>query len=71
MYLTAAPVDLTLNPTACAAVGADGAASWRANAVTDSGGGSIILRLSWVYGNDGGNFYKTMLRLAAERPVPV
>lgn len=28
----------------------------------------LILRLSWVYGNDGANFYKTMLRLAAERP---
>jgi dTDP-4-dehydrorhamnose reductase len=29
----------------------------------------LILRLSWVYGNDGANFYKTMLRLAADRPV--
>ena len=38
-------------------------------AVTDSGVDHLILRLSWVYGNDGGNFYKTMLRLAAERPV--
>lgn len=26
-----------------------------------------IFRLSWVYSNDGANFYKTMLRLAAER----
>jgi len=38
-------------------------------AVTDSGADHLILRLSWVYGNDGGNFYKTMLRLAAERPT--
>ena len=27
----------------------------------------LIVRLSWVYGNDGANFYKTMLRLAGER----
>ncbi len=38
-------------------------------AVHDSGADHLILRLSWVYGNDGGNFYKTMLRLATERPV--
>ncbi len=38
-------------------------------AVLDSGVDHLILRLSWVYGNDGGNFYKTMLRLAAERPA--
>lgn len=38
-------------------------------AVIDSGVNHLILRLSWVYGNDGGNFYKTMLRLAAERPT--
>ena len=29
----------------------------------------MIFRLSWVYGNDGANFYKTMLRFAAERPT--
>jgi dTDP-4-dehydrorhamnose reductase len=29
----------------------------------------IVLRLSWVYSNDGANFYKTMLRMAAERPT--
>ena len=29
----------------------------------------LIVRLSWVYGNDGANFYKTMLRLAQERPL--
>jgi dTDP-4-dehydrorhamnose reductase len=28
-----------------------------------------VIRLSWVYSNDGANFYKTMLRLAADRPT--
>ena len=27
----------------------------------------LVFRLSWVYGNDGANFYKTMLRLGGER----
>lgn len=29
--------------------------------------GHGVLRLAWVYGNDGANFMKSMLRLAAER----
>ncbi|MFN3630546.1 MAG: dTDP-4-dehydrorhamnose reductase [Casimicrobiaceae bacterium] len=29
--------------------------------------GHGVLRLAWVYGNEGANFMKTMLRLAAER----
>lgn len=31
------------------------------------GGDYIVLRVSWVYGNHGQNFYRTMLRLGSER----
>jgi dTDP-4-dehydrorhamnose reductase len=36
-------------------------------AITQSGCQHIILRTSWVYGARGGNFAKTMLKLAQER----
>jgi dTDP-4-dehydrorhamnose reductase len=37
-------------------------------AITQAGGECLILRTSWVYGNHGANFLKTMLRLRTERP---
>lgn len=37
------------------------------NALRDSGADHLIFRTSWVFGAHGGNFAKTMLRLAAER----
>jgi dTDP-4-dehydrorhamnose reductase len=36
-------------------------------AITEAGGSSLIFRTSWVAGAHGGNFAKTMLRLAQER----
>jgi dTDP-4-dehydrorhamnose reductase len=36
-------------------------------AIRAAGGAHLIFRTSWVYGNDGANFMKTMLRLARER----
>lgn len=38
-------------------------------AVREAGGAHRIFRLCWVYGPDGSNFLRTMLRLAAERDV--
>jgi dTDP-4-dehydrorhamnose reductase len=37
-------------------------------AIAETGSKSLILRTSWVYGAQGKNFLRTMLRLGAERP---
>lgn len=38
-------------------------------AIRDAAGKSLIFRTSWVFGPRGGNFVKTILRLARERPA--
>jgi len=36
--------------------------------IAAAGGSYAVLRTSWVYGTEGANFMRTMLRLGAERP---
>ncbi|MFY8147839.1 MAG: dTDP-4-dehydrorhamnose reductase [Prochlorococcaceae cyanobacterium] len=38
-------------------------------ALRAAGGPHLLLRVSWVFGRQGSNFVRTMLRLAAERPA--
>jgi dTDP-4-dehydrorhamnose reductase len=38
-------------------------------ALREAGGPHLLLRVSWVFGQEGANFVRTMLRLAAQRPA--
>lgn len=38
-------------------------------ALRAAGGPHLLMRVSWVFGQEGGNFVRTMLRLGAERPA--
>lgn len=52
-----------------APLGAYGESKWQGEcAVRDRLDRHLILRVAWVFGAQGGNFVKTMLRLGAERP---
>ena len=41
------------------------------HAIQEAGGNALILRTSWVYGNHGKNFFRTMLHLADRDQVSV
>jgi dTDP-4-dehydrorhamnose reductase len=40
-------------------------------AIQTVGGDHLIFRTTWVYGTRGKNFLLTILRLAAEKPLPI
>jgi dTDP-4-dehydrorhamnose reductase len=52
---------------ACAPLNVYGQSKWQGEQAVAGTERHLILRTSWVYGARGGNFAKTMLRLAAQR----